>query len=152
MWEEAGPEVRLQESIAYLATVRNGTDWLPNSCHDGCMLHKKGTRELDSATRSSVKLEMAKPRMSRSAKIAELKADTTRVPEQPSATVPGTVDKIIPSSRPSQPEKAQIAVKGPDRRKQDLRIENALTDEHGDDVKLKKGAHVEVTVRENQKE
>jgi len=28
----------------------------------------------------------------------------------------------------------------------DLRIENALIDEHGDDVKLKKGAHVEVTV------
>src|ERR1700686_2874015 len=85
-------------------------------------------------------------RDTRSAKIAELKSDTTRIPEQPSATVPGTVDKIIPSSRPSQPEKAQIAVKGPDRQKQDLRIENALTDEHGDDVRLKKGAHVEVTV------
>jgi len=28
-----------------------------------------------------------------------------------------------------------------------LRIENALIDEHGDDVKLKKGGHVEVTVR-----
>jgi hypothetical protein len=26
------------------------------------------------------------------------------------------------------------------------RIENTFTDEHGDDVKLKKGAHVEVTV------
>ena len=115
------------------------------------MLHKKSTKELDSATRSSVKLEMAKPRMSRSAKIAELKADTTRVPEQPSATVPGTVDKIIPPSRPSQPEKAQIAVKGSDRRKQDLHIENALTDEHGDDVKLKKGAHVEVTVTSESK-
>jgi hypothetical protein len=60
--------------------------------------------------------------------------------------VPGTIDKIIPSSRPSQPEKAQIAVKVPDRRKQDLRIENTLTDERGHDVRLKKGAHVEVTV------
>jgi len=28
----------------------------------------------------------------------------------------------------------------------DLRIENSLTDEHGDDVKLKKGAPVEVTI------
>jgi hypothetical protein len=37
-------------------------------------------------------------------------------------------------------------VDGPDRRYRDLRIENVLTDEHGDDVKLKKGAHVEVTV------
>jgi hypothetical protein len=114
------------------------------------MLHKKTKEELGNATRASVDKEMAKPRMARSAKIAELNLDTSRIPEQPSATVPGTVDKIIPSSRPSQPEKAQIAVKGPGRRKQDLRIENALTDEHGDDVRLKKGAHVEVTVTAEQ--
>ena len=60
--------------------------------------------------------------------------------------MPGTVDKIIPSPRPSQPEKAQIAVDVADHRYRDLRIENALTDENGDDVKLKKGARVEVTV------
>jgi len=35
---------------------------------------------------------------------------------------------------------------GHDHRNQDLRIENTLTDENGDDVKLKKGAHVDVTV------
>jgi len=28
----------------------------------------------------------------------------------------------------------------------DLRIENSLTDEHGDEVGLKKGAHVDVTI------
>jgi len=89
---------------------------------------------------------MAKPRMTRSAKIAELNLDRTRVPEQPSVTMSGTVDKIVPSPRPSQPEKAQVAVKGADRQYRDLRIENALLDEHGDDVKLKKGAHVDVTV------
>jgi hypothetical protein len=50
------------------------------------------------------------------------------------------------SSRPGQPEKAQIAVAGAKRPHRNLRIENILTDEHGDDVKLKKGAHVEVTV------
>jgi hypothetical protein len=60
--------------------------------------------------------------------------------------MPGTVDKLIPSPGPSQPEEAQIAVDGPDHRYRDLRIENALTNEHGEDVKLKKGAHVEVTV------
>jgi hypothetical protein len=60
--------------------------------------------------------------------------------------MPGTVDKIIPSPRPSQPEEAQIAVGRANRRHQDFRIENTLIDEHGDDVKLKKGAHVEVTV------
>ena len=115
------------------------------------MLHKKTSKGSDDAALASVKKEMAKPRIARSAKIAELHLDTARVPEQPSATMPGTVDKIIPSSRPSQPEKAQIAVDGADHRYRDLRIENTLTDEHGDDVKLKKGAHVEVTVKAESK-
>ena len=88
---------------------------------------------------------MAKPRMARSARIGELNLDTTRIPEQPSTTMPGIVNKII-RSRPSQLEKAQIAVDGADHGYRALRIENTLTDEHGDDVKLKKGAHVEVTV------
>jgi hypothetical protein len=60
--------------------------------------------------------------------------------------VAGAVVKIIPSPRPSQPEQVQVAVDGADHRYRDLRIDNAFTDEHGDDVKLKKGAHVEVTV------
>jgi hypothetical protein len=42
--------------------------------------------------------------------------------------------------------KAQIAVIESGHRHQALRVENTLTDEHGDDVKLKKGAHVEVPV------
>ena len=42
-------------------------------------------------------------------------------------------------------DKAQISIEG-DHGYRDLRIENSLTDEHGDEVKLKKGAHVEVTV------
>jgi hypothetical protein len=89
---------------------------------------------------------MAKPRMARSARIRELNLDTARTREQPSTTMPGTVDKIIPSRRPRQPEEAQIAVDKAGRPHRDFRIENTLTDEHGDDVKLKKGAHVEVTV------
>ena len=94
---------------------------------------------------------MAKPRMARSARVAELNLDTTRVPEQPSTTMPGTVNKIIPSPGPNQPEKAQIAVHGADHGHRDLRIENALTDEHGDDVRLKKGAQVELTVTAERK-
>jgi hypothetical protein len=89
---------------------------------------------------------MAKPRIARSARIAGLNLDTARIPEQPSATVPGTVGKIIPPRGPSQPEKAQVAVDGADQGHRNLRIENTLTDEHGDDVRLKKGAHVAVTV------
>ena len=53
---------------------------------------------------------MAKPRMARLARITELNQDTSRVPEQPRTTMPGIVNKIIPSPRPSQPEKAQISV------------------------------------------
>jgi hypothetical protein len=116
------------------------------SGHDEYMLHKKAKEESDNAIRASVRKEMAKPRMARSARIAILDMDTSRKPEQPSASMLGTVDKIISSSRPNQPEKAQIAVYGADRRYRDLRIENTFTNEHGNDVKLKKGARVEVTV------
>ena len=113
------------------------------------MLHKKAKQakqESGKATLVSVKKEMAKPRMARSARITELNLDTSRIAVRPSTTMPGTVDKIIPARHPSQPEEAQIAVEGADRRHRELRIENTLTDEHGDDAKLKKGAHVEVTV------
>ena len=79
---------------------------------------------------------MAKPRMAESTRIAELNLDTAQIPEQPSVTMPGTVDKIIPPPRSSQLEKAQIAVDGADQRYRDLRIENTLTDEHGGDVRL----------------
>jgi hypothetical protein len=43
------------------------------------MLNKK---ESDSATRASIKEEMAKPRMAKSARTAELNLDTERVPDQ----------------------------------------------------------------------
>lgn len=89
---------------------------------------------------------MAKPRMAKSARIAERILDTVRIPELPSASMPGTVDRIIPPAGLGQPEQAQIAIDKADRGYRDLRIENSLTDENGDDVKLKKGAHVEVTV------
>jgi hypothetical protein len=109
-------------------------------------MKKKAKKELGEVTRASVKKEMAKPRMAKSARITQLNLDTARIPERPSTTMFGTVDKIIPSPRPSQPEKAQIAVDGADHRHRDLRIENTLTDEHGNDMRLKKGAHVEITV------
>lgn len=110
------------------------------------MLHKKSRQESGNATRASVKREMEKPRMARSARISELNLDPARIPEQPSTTMPGTVDRIIPSSRPSQTEKAQIAVDGAGHRYRNFRIENTLTDDNGYNVKLKKGAHVEITV------
>ncbi|MGD0514779.1 MAG: hypothetical protein ABSA29_15885 [Terriglobales bacterium] len=66
--------------------------------------------------------------------------------EKPSATLPGTVEKIIKSPHPSEPEKAQIAVEGADELYKEIRIVNNLVDENGDEVKLKQGAKVEVTV------
>jgi hypothetical protein len=110
------------------------------------MLHKKGKKEPGNALLIGIKKEMAKPRMAKSTRIAELNLDTARAREQPSTTVPGIVDKIIPSSRASQPEKAQIAIDRADRPHRHFRIESTLTDEHGDNVKLKKGTQVEVTV------
>jgi hypothetical protein len=62
--------------------------------------------------------------------------------------MPGTVDEIIPSSSPRQPEKAQISIDGADRQYRDIRI-HTLADEHGNDVRLKKGAHVDVIVTAN---
>jgi hypothetical protein len=91
-----------------------------------------------------VQTEMALPRMSKSARIAELNLDTARISKQPRTVMPGFVHKLIPSS-PSQPEKAQISVLG-DHGFRELRIENTLADEHGEKVKLKKGAHVEITI------
>jgi hypothetical protein len=107
--------------------------------------HKKARKLPGDTTYSDVKKELANPRMSKSARIAERNLDSARVPEQPSATMLGTVDKIIPPLR-SRPEKAQIAIDRADHGHRDLRIENSLTDENGNEVKLKKGAHVEVTV------
>jgi hypothetical protein len=108
------------------------------------MLNNK-QKKLSNAIPASVQKEMALPRMSKSARIAEQNLNAARIPEQPRTVIPGTVDKLIPSPRPNQPKKAQIAIEG-DHGYQDLRIENSLTDEHGDEVKLKKGAHVEITV------
>jgi hypothetical protein len=66
--------------------------------------------------------------------------------EKPSAILPGTVEKIIKSPFPSEPEKAQITVEGGDHLYREIRIDNTLTNEQGEEVSLKPGAHVEVTV------
>ena len=72
--------------------------------------------------------------------------------ERPSAILPGTVEKIIKSPFPSEPEKAQITVEGADHLYRELRVENTLTNENGDEVSLKPGAHVEVTLEADAKD
>ncbi len=70
--------------------------------------------------------------------------------DKPSVTLPGKVENIIPPSHPRELEKAQIAVEGADTLYRELRIKNSLTDENGDEVRLKKGAEVDVTVEADQ--
>ncbi len=66
--------------------------------------------------------------------------------EKLSTTLPATVEKIIKSPHPNEPEKAQISVEGADHLYREIRIENTLTDENGAKVRLKPGAEVEVTI------
>jgi hypothetical protein len=66
--------------------------------------------------------------------------------EKASTTLPGTVEKIIKPVSPEQPEKAQIVVDGADHLYREIRIDNTLTDENGEKVRLKAGVDVEVTV------
>jgi hypothetical protein len=63
----------------------------------------------------------------------------------PSVTLPGKVEKII-ESRPGVPEKAQVSVEKADDLYREIRIENSLTDDKGNEVGLKEGAEVQVTV------
>jgi hypothetical protein len=72
--------------------------------------------------------------------------------DKPNVTLPGKVEKIIEPPRPQDPEKAQISIDGADTLYREIRIENKLTDENGEKVRLKKGAEVEVTVEADKKE
>ena len=67
-------------------------------------------------------------------------------PETASVTLPGTVEKVIKSPDPSETDKAQIVVEGADELYREIRIDNALQNEKGEEVALKPGADVEVTV------
>jgi hypothetical protein len=78
--------------------------------------------------------------------MAILSSEEGFVADKPSVTLTATVEKIIHSSDPREPEKAQISIEGADDLYREIRIENSLTDENGNAVRLKKGAEVEVTV------
>jgi hypothetical protein len=71
--------------------------------------------------------------------------------EKPSVTLPGTVQKIIKPSKPSESEKAEISLNGGDDMYREIRIENTLTAGNGHKVGLKKGAEVDITVEADPK-
>jgi hypothetical protein len=62
-------------------------------------------------------------------------------------TLSGTVKEIINPSDPSAPQEAQIAIEGPDAPVGELRIVNTLTKKNGQEVTLKEGASVEITIK-----
>jgi len=70
--------------------------------------------------------------------------------EKPSTTLSGTVEKIIPPVVPADVEKAQIGVEGADHLYREVRIENKLTNGDGEEVRLKPGAEVEITIEADQ--
>jgi hypothetical protein len=67
-------------------------------------------------------------------------------------TLHGVVDKIIVSPTPEEPEKAQIDVEEADNRHREIRIDNALTGEDGQEVKLKLGGNVEIIIQPKKKD
>ena len=81
--------------------------------------------------------------MKKTIKRARSKSKTTRS---------GTVEKIITSQFPQEPEKAEITVEGADHLYREIRIENTLEDANGKKVKLKAGAQVDVTVEADSKD
>jgi len=67
--------------------------------------------------------------------------------ENSTTTKSGTAKPIVKLPHPREPEKVQITLEGADELHRELWIENTLTDENGNEVQLKDGAHVDVTVK-----
>ena len=65
---------------------------------------------------------------------------------KPSVTLDAQVQKIIESPDPRIPDRAEISIEGADQLYREIRIENTLTDKKGNQVQLKQGARVDVTV------
>ncbi len=72
--------------------------------------------------------------------------------DKPSTTLPGTVEKIIKPVVPSEPEKAQINIEGGEDLYREIRVENTLKDEKGEEVAIKEGASVDVTIEADKKD
>jgi hypothetical protein len=78
--------------------------------------------------------------------------DQTDNDSRPATTLPGTVEKIIPSLSPDQPEKAEIVLDDGEPLYREIRIENVLKDEDGEELHLKPGVPVDITVEADEKD
>jgi hypothetical protein len=66
-------------------------------------------------------------------------------------TLPARVKKIIKPAHPGEAEKAEIHVVGGDPLYEEIRLDNSLTNQDGEEVGLKEGAQVKVTVEASEK-
>jgi hypothetical protein len=73
-------------------------------------------------------------------------SDSSTPSETATVTLPGTVERVIKSFDPDKPDKAQIAIEGAEDLYREIRIENTLQDKNGEEVALKPGAEVDVTI------
>jgi hypothetical protein len=72
--------------------------------------------------------------------------------KKPKTKKSGVVRKIVKPIVPSEPEKAEIEVRGADDLYKEIRIENTLEDDKGNQVKLNKDAEVDVTIEADPKD
>jgi len=81
-----------------------------------------------------------------------MEQDSPESNNKPSTTLPGTVEKIIKPIDPREPEKAQIDIEGGEDLYREIRVNNTLKDEKGEEVALKEGAPVDVTIEADKKD
>jgi hypothetical protein len=101
----------------------------------------KRIREMSANYLAALKRELEKP-----IEKETLMANKSEVTDKPNVTLAGKVEKIIETPDPREPEQAQITVEGAETLYKEIRIENTLTDNNGNEVRLKEGAEVDVTV------
>ena len=72
--------------------------------------------------------------------------------DKPSTTLPGTVQKIIKPIDPDAEDTAEISIEKAEDLYREIRVENTLKDEKGEEVAIKEGAQVEVTIEADKKD
>ena len=71
--------------------------------------------------------------------------------KKPRKTLQGKVEKIIKPFNSAEPEKAQVSIEDGEELYREIRVENRLSDERGNEVKMKENAPVDVTIETDEK-
>ena len=78
--------------------------------------------------------------------------DSPEEKDKPSTTLPGTVQKIIKPIDPNEQDTAEISIPKAEDLYREIRIDNVLKDEKGEEAALKEGAPVDVTIEADKKD